>query len=111
MSHLSSSIKPDNTTQNPYDFGNRSNFSDLRPSRDNDTQYNKNTPDQSSKPMFYLLTTLAIPSIMCFFFLFVNFIRLPHLRTKSINIIIILLLTIDFIHVSYLILYFLKTKT
>jgi hypothetical protein len=60
-----------------------------------------NTFDESPEVMFYLLTTLVIPSIICFLFVFYNFIRLSHLRVKPSNLLIIFLLIINFIHVSW----------
>jgi hypothetical protein len=86
-----------NTTQ--FDR-NRSNNSDFGSNRSNDSQQGNVPYDESTDVMFYLLTTLIIPSMICFLFLFYNFIRLPQLRTKPTNLLIICLLVINFIHVS-----------
>jgi hypothetical protein len=90
---------------NETDFGldkNRSNESDFGPDRNDDSQIGVNPIDESQEIIFYLLITLVIPSIICFLFLFYNFIRLPHLRIKQSNLLLICLLIINFIHVSYL---------
>ncbi|CAF0977361.1 unnamed protein product [Rotaria sordida] len=88
------------TIRPPPSNRNRSNESDFfRPGRDNDTYLGGNATDQSPEVMLYLLITLVIPSIICFIFLFYNFIHLPHLRSKSSNLFIISLLIINFIHI------------
>ena len=89
-----------NTMRPPIFDRNRSNDSDFGPDRDNDSRPDRDPYDESPEVMFYLLTTLIIPSIICFLFLFYNFIRLPQLRIRSSNLLIICLLIINFIHVS-----------
>jgi hypothetical protein len=90
---------------------NRSNDSDSGSDRHNDSQSDSDSFDVSPEIMFYLLITLVIPSIICSLFLFYNFIRLPQLRTKPSNLLIICLLTINFIHVSYLSSIFTKSSS
>lgn len=80
---------------------NQSNDSDFWPNRDNDSRHRRDPSDESPEIIFYLLITLLIPSIICFLFLFYNFLRLSHLRLKSSNFLIICLLSINFIHVSH----------
>ena len=90
-----------NDTMGPSPFDrNRSNSSDFGSDKNNDSQPGMVPYDESPDGMFYLLTTLIIPSMICFLFLFYNFIRLPQLRTKPTNLLIICLLMINFIHVS-----------
>jgi len=94
---------PNGNRSNNTDFGsgkNRTNGSDFGPGGNNGSQPDMNTYDESPEVMFYLLTTLVIPSIICFLFVFYNFIRLSHLRVKPSNLLIIFLLIINFIHVS-----------
>jgi len=38
--------------------------------------------DESPEVMFYLLSTLLLPSLLCFLFLLYNLIRLPKLRNR-----------------------------
>ena len=92
-----------------FDFpssGNTSNGSNFGPGGFNDNQSNQNSnsnsnpSDETSEGMFYFLASLVIPSIICFLFLFYNFIRFPQLRKKSSNILIICLLILNFTHVS-----------
>jgi hypothetical protein len=80
---------------------NRSNGSNFGPGQYNDSSFDKNSFDESPEIMFDLLVTLVIPSIICSLFLFYNFIRLPQLRNKPSNLLIICLLIVNFIHVSY----------
>jgi hypothetical protein len=90
-----------NSTMFPFSWdGNSSNESDFGSGRYNNSQPDNNSFDESPEAMFYLLATLVIPSIICFLFLFYNFIRLPNLRTKPNNRLIICLLINNFIHVS-----------
>ena len=69
--------------------------------RDNRTEMDKIPYDESPEVMFYLLSTLVVPAVICFLFVFSNFIRMPQLRQKSSNFLIFALLVINFIHVSY----------
>lgn len=83
---------------------NRSNNSNFGFDRGNDTgprDRDRDPFDESPEIMFYLLIPLVIPSIICFLFLFYNFLRLPHLRARPSNFLIICLLIINFIHVSH----------
>jgi hypothetical protein len=89
-----------NTMYPPSPDANRSNGSGVAPDSGNGNRSDMGSVDDSPEAMFYLLTTLIIPSIICFIFLFYNFIRLPNLRTKPTNLFIICLLIINFIHVS-----------
>ncbi len=90
-----------NSTTFPFSWDrNSSNGSDFGPDRYNGSQPDIDSSDESPETMFYLLATLVIPSIVCFLFLFYNFIRLPNLRTKPSNRLIICLLINNFIHVS-----------
>ncbi len=92
-----------NSTISPFPSDrNRSNGSNFGSDQHNDSQSDSDSSDDSPKIMFDLLVTLVIPSIICFLFLFYNFIRLPQLRNKPSNILIICLLIVNFIHVSYL---------
>jgi hypothetical protein len=103
MSTLMNFNRTRNSTMLPFPLDtNRSNGSDSGSDRHNGSQSDPNSFDVSPEIMFYLLITLVIPSIICSLFLFYNFIRLPQLRTKPSNLLIICLLTINFIHVSYL---------
>ncbi len=98
------SSSPNGNRSNNTDFEsgrNRTNGSDFGPGGNNGSQLDMNTFDESPEVMFYLLTTLVIPSIICFLFVFYNFIRLSHLRVKPSNLLIIFLLIINFIHVSW----------
>ena len=80
---------------------NRSNDSDFWFNRSNDSRHRDRDPfDESPEIMFYLLISLVIPSIVCFLFLFYNFLRLPNLRARPSNFLIICLLIINFIHVN-----------
>jgi len=95
----------DSNRSNETDFGserNRSNETDFGSGNGNGTRPDMNPFNNGSEAMFYLLVTLVIPSILCFLFVFYNFIRLPNLRTKPSNLLIICLLIINFIHVSCL---------
>ncbi|UJR37592.1 hypothetical protein I4U23_030290 [Adineta vaga] len=92
---MNMSIRPNfnrtrNSTRRPS-FNNGSNGSNFT--------NGENMFDESPEILFYLLTTLVIPSILCFIFIFYNFIRLPQLRGKSTNLSIICLLIINFIHI------------
>ena len=96
-------------------MSNRTNFNRTRnntmpPGRPNQNQSNNfgnnSGPnmipfDESPEVMFYLLSTLLLPSLLCFLFLLYNLIRLPKLRNKSNNFFIIMLLLINFVHVSF----------
>lgn len=68
--------------------------------RDNGTGPDKIPYDESPEVMYYLLSTLVVPSVICFLFVFFNFIRMPQLRQKSSNFLIFALLVINFVHVS-----------
>ncbi|CAF1339814.1 unnamed protein product [Adineta steineri] len=68
-------------------------------SNDSNFTFNRNSFDDDPDSMFYLLTALIIPSMLCFAFLFYNFIHLPQLRTRSTNLLIICLLINNFIHI------------
>ena len=74
---------------------------DRNRSNDSDFGFNRDPFDESPEIMFYLLIPLVIPSIVCSLFLFYNFLRLPHLRTRPSNFLIICLLIINFIHVNH----------
>ncbi len=92
-----------NNTIHPSALGtNVSNSSDFGLNTSNNSRSDRDPFDESEEVMFRLLATLTIPSILCFVFLFYNFIRLPQLRTKSTNLFIICLLIINFVHVSCL---------
>ncbi|CAF1268066.1 unnamed protein product [Adineta ricciae] len=84
---------------------NRTRNSTRRPSSGNGTSSNSSNYtsqhqwlDESPEILFYLLTSLIIPSIVCFIFIFHSFIRLPVLRVKSSNLLIICLLIVNFVH-------------
>jgi hypothetical protein len=95
------------TGSGPVGNRNRSNDSSFESDRNNNSQPNIiNTIDESPEVILYLLSSLVVPSVICFLFLFYNFIRLPQLRTKATNLLIICLLINNFIHVRLISPYF-----
>lgn len=93
-----------NRSRNSTNSGNRNrtNGTDFGGgNRDNRTEMDKIPYDESPEVMCYLLSTLVVPSVICFLFVFFNFIRMPQLRQKSSNFLIFALLVINFIHVSF----------
>ena len=80
---------------------NNSNYSNFGGMGGNNSGPNMIPFDESPEVMFYLLSTLLLPSLLCFLFLLYNLIRLPKLRNKSNNFFIIILLLINFVHVGF----------
>ena len=81
-----------------FTFGSRPPWSE---NRTNDTRPDMQPVDGTPEGMFYLLSTLCVPSMIGFVFVLYNFVRLPQLWRRSTNRLIICLLIINFVHVRF----------
>ena len=103
MNQMTSERPSFNRSRNSTASGNRNQTNgsgEFDSGRGNGSQADTASYDESPEVMCYLLSTLIIPSFICFLFVFFNFIRMPQLRQKSSNFLIIALLIINFIHIS-----------